>query len=915
MRFFRCLIPVLAVLPCLLAARPAASASRTVYRLYLPEPAFHLYVTDAGERDAAIAQGARFEGIAMGLVSDPLPGRAPLYHLFEPSLQQHLYVSDAAERTALLVQGWQDRGILGYLHAQPALGRVPLYRLFKPGTGDHLLTASAAERDAVLDEGYELEGTLGYVERPFPFLTFAQADLLDTMLRTHLQYFLDAQTVSKHGLPLAAYKTGDRARYGFATPSDCGYALEVWIAATERGALPMDQALARITVTLNTLALLQKTFPQHAEGLFFSAYQLTDDLGEDLLAPGHDEDVNISSAENALLYAALMVTEGWARRIGNAALTERAAEIRSGMEFRRFLTTTNGVTRLARFFNRDTTRLSAATWDGYADEGGLVAWIALVSGSLSFEEYQAVTRAQNRSSASFQGVAVQEATQYNAMTAWGMRSWAGFPTGSWDAFAGTRTPYAAQSLAQAARTHLLYGDLLGVDYPAFADTRTQARGGQLLAGRFTPANLAGQSPAAAPADVTPHALFVPFNAGPSLAPEVRDRLLQLVDRLRTDTAGYFHPLGSAQPFGFEVVASPLADQSAYAGAAAGRGVFEARANAAIILSAFTALEVDAGCETFTDLAAQVPGYRELASRTLAFLYPGALWELRPSGTTVDLHAVAFADVATGFVAGAGGSVLKTTDGGVTWQPRSLGTPSATLRFLAVQDTAKLWVADSHRLWRSTDGAVTWELVWSTGQAPSEAETDVITGLAVGANRLFLAVDSEGTQAGFFASEDGGRVWTRPAGAAALTGRIMGLVNRGANVWTWSDTGRVWRTGDGGESFVSVGRPFGSGLFFLTENMGWFATDRGTWITLNGGALWTAQGANTDTWLTQVRFADAQMGWAIGSTPGLIYFSPDSGSTWVPQGLPIVTPLTALAVSDPSHAWAVGQGGTILRYIP
>jgi photosystem II stability/assembly factor-like uncharacterized protein len=915
MRFFRCLIPVLAALPCLLAARPAASASRTVYRLYLPVPAFHLYVTDAGERDAAIAQGAQFEGIAMGLVSDPLPGRVPLYDLFEPGLQHHLYVSDAAERAALLAQGWQDRGILGYLHGLPALGRLPLYRLFKPGTGDHLLTASTAERDAAQDEGYELEGILGYVERPFPFLNFVQADLLDTMLRTHLQYFLDTRTVTKHGLPLAAYKADDRARYGFGTPSDFGYALEVWIAATERGALSMDQALARITVTLNTLSLLQKTFPQHAEGLFFSSYMLTDDQGEDLLAPGHDADVNISSAGNALLYAALIVTEGWARRIGNAALTERAAEIRARMEFRRFLTTSSGIPRLARFWNRDTRQLSSATWDVYADEGGLVAWIALVSGSVSFDEYQAITRAQNRGSATFQGVTVQEATQYNAMAPWGTRSWAGFPIGPWDAFAGTRTPYAAQSLAQAARTHLIYGDLLGISYPAFSDAPTQVRGGQVLTGRFTPANLAGQAPATPPADVTPHALFVPFNAGPALSPEVRDRLLQLIDQLRTDTAGYFHPLGSAQPFGFEVVASPLANQTAYAGAAAGRGVFEARANAAIILSAFTGLEVDAGCETFTDLAAEVPGYRDLASRALAFLYPGALWEVRPSGTTADLRAVVFADPATGFAAGDAGTILKTTDGGTTWQARSLGTPDASLRFLAVHDAATLWVADTHRLWRSTDGGGTWELVWATGQAPSDVETDVITGLGAGAGQLFLTVDIGPTQVGFFVSRDGGKAWSRPAGAASLTARMTGLVNQGVNVWTWSDIGRVWRSADGGESFVSVGRPFGAGLFFLTESVGWFATDRGTWITVNGGALWTAQGDNSDTPLTQVRFGDTQIGWGISPTPGLIYFSPDSGSTWVPQGLPIATRLTALAVSDAANAWAVGQGGVILRYIP
>src|SRR5262249_26519421 len=159
-------------------------------------------------------------------------------------LQQHHYASDPAERASLLARGWQDRGVLGYLYAAPTLGRLALYRLFQPGTGDHLLTASTAERDAAVGEGYAVEGVLGYIERPYPFLSFAQADLLDGMLQAHLPYFLDARTLSKHGLPLAAYKTDNRGLYGFGTPADFGYALQVWIAAVERGALPMDQALA-----------------------------------------------------------------------------------------------------------------------------------------------------------------------------------------------------------------------------------------------------------------------------------------------------------------------------------------------------------------------------------------------------------------------------------------------------------------------------------------------------------------------------------------------------------------------------------------------------------------------------------------------------------------------------------------------
>jgi photosystem II stability/assembly factor-like uncharacterized protein len=46
---------------------------------------------------------------------------------------------------------------------------------------------------------------------------------------------------------------------------------------------------------------------------------------------------------------------------------------------------------------------------------------------------------------------------------------------------------------------------------------------------------------------------------------------------------------------------------------------------------------------------------------------GATWQLQPSGTTRDLEAIHFTDRQHGWAVGYMNTILKTTDGGATWQ--------------------------------------------------------------------------------------------------------------------------------------------------------------------------------------------------------------------------------------------------------
>lgn len=467
------------------------------------------------------------------------------------------------------------------------------------------------------------------VERQHQYLTPGQYATLDELFQVHINYFLNPLVITSSGLPVTAYKVGDRARFGYSNPAEWGYALQAWIAAAERGIISQSDAVRKISTSLTTMQALQQDPAENYQGLFYPFYTLTDPSGDDLPVPVHDTLGPtwhlIPSGDLALLYASLLVTQGWANDIGNAALGAQAGFVKDNFDFRMFLFQENGGTYLAHQIDAHTGERLQSRWDIFADEGGVVTWNAYFSGSVTFDEFMALTGSQLRGAASWQScsnetISIREASWFTAMFPLGARSLAGFSTGQFDSPAGSLSRYNQYSLVPAVIAHLAYGDCLGVDHPAFSDAMSQADGGQGIVGRYTPPNLAGIAPANPPEHAMPHAFFIPFNAGSDLPPAIVTRLIAEIVELKSDQAGYYHDSGP-NPFGFEVIASPYKDDLTYAGADDGRPVFETLSQAYILLSLFNGLQLHDGKETFYTFAAHLPGYADQLSEVLRYLYP------------------------------------------------------------------------------------------------------------------------------------------------------------------------------------------------------------------------------------------------------------------------------------------------------
>ena len=300
----------------------------------------------------------------------------------------------------------------------------------------------------------------------------------------------------------------------------------------------------------------------------------------------------------------------------------------------------------------------------------------------------------------------------------------------------------------------------------------------------------------------------------------------------------------------------------------------------------------------------------------------ATWTRRPSGTMAWLHAVYFLDQNRGWVAGTGGTLLSTNDGGQTWlKLHPLGND--TLRdvyftnenvgwLLAERDPLKLKTNDEPRsyLLKTEDGGFSWRRIFlnSSGMNPK-----LVRAVFADAERGWVF----GETGVVFATHDGGAHWLRQAsptkhlllGGAFIDQWRGWLVGAGATMIQTSDGGLTWQSGLIRDS-ASIRFTATS---FVNDRLGWAVGMNGrVFSTIDGGRSWFAQKSNVDLDLFDVKFVDGVSGWIVGNE-GTVLHTTDGGSHWVKERSATTHTLDRLFFVDQNHGWAVGFGGAILVY--
>lgn len=103
------------------------------------------------------------------------------------------------------------------------------------------------------------------------------------------------------------------------------------------------------------------------------------------------------------------------------------------------------------------------------------------------------------------------------------------------------------------------------------------------------------------------------------------------------------------------------------------------------------------------------------------------WQMEQPGTTADLRGIDAVNGSIAWASGTGGTVLRTTDGGAQWEKCAVpdgAKDGATLDFRGIQgfgaETAVAMASGpgtKSRLYKTTDGCRTWELLFANPDAP------------------------------------------------------------------------------------------------------------------------------------------------------------------------------------------------------
>jgi photosystem II stability/assembly factor-like uncharacterized protein len=272
----------------------------------------------------------------------------------------------------------------------------------------------------------------------------------------------------------------------------------------------------------------------------------------------------------------------------------------------------------------------------------------------------------------------------------------------------------------------------------------------------------------------------------------------------------------------------------------------------------------------------------------------------------------------GWLVGTDATLLETTDGGKTWQPRKLqlGDDGQKYRLTSVSFAGKEgWVTGQPGLLlHTTDEGKSWSRLPLSEKLPGSPNTVV----ALGPKSAEMTTDI----GAIYQTADGGKTWQAMVQEAlgvvrnisrSPDGKYVAVSARGNFFSTWEPGQKAWEQHNRESSR-------------RLQNMG-FTQDGRLWMLARGGQIQFSDPNNVEEWidstnperatswgLLDLAYRTPNEVWVAGGS-GNLFCSSDGGKTWqkdrdvenVPSNFYRVVFLT------PEQGFVMGQRGTLLRY--
>ena len=297
------------------------------------------------------------------------------------------------------------------------------------------------------------------------------------------------------------------------------------------------------------------------------------------------------------------------------------------------------------------------------------------------------------------------------------------------------------------------------------------------------------------------------------------------------------------------------------------------------------------------------------------------WVFRDSlDSSIPFNGLSFVSPSEGWVTGASGSILHTSDSGKTWTAQVSGTTHWLQSASFVSPTKGWIVGNQGTILTTDDGGQTWV------PQNSGVRFDLYT-------VTFLS-PTEGFAGGFAGTllhtQDGGATWSKVStDTAQWIMDIFFLKNNPSNGWAVGQDGLILVTTDGGKTWSKKRNPVGKdlyGVYFADATHGWAVGTHGIIeFSSNGGLSWSIQngmgvgplgrGIEGDERelndLHAITFIDDKTGYAVG-VMGILLKTTDGGNHWslIPSGTGL--DLYNISFQGASSGWIVGVGGMILH---
>ncbi|MGQ0543656.1 MAG: WD40/YVTN/BNR-like repeat-containing protein [Blastocatellia bacterium] len=296
------------------------------------------------------------------------------------------------------------------------------------------------------------------------------------------------------------------------------------------------------------------------------------------------------------------------------------------------------------------------------------------------------------------------------------------------------------------------------------------------------------------------------------------------------------------------------------------------------------------------------------------------WKLQRVADGGDLVAVYFTSAERGWVAGDGGYLASTIDGGKTWTKHDLKMTDDINEIYFRNDDNGYLVAgrkmfltrDAGRTWQETRLFRPGDFLNGTPEFLSIRFADRRRGLVIGAmiNRKNLVVDSL-----VMRTEDGGETWRRII--VPTKSELLHLdYNGSSHAWIVGDEGVILASTDSGLSWRLQQSGTKLPLYnvdFRDDNEGYVVGKSGTILrTENGGTAWEKVKTAFPETFMRVDFADDKNGWIVGYK-GSILRSSDKGRTWIKQESGTSQNLFGLFMAK-KFGWAVGADGSLVEFL-